>query len=149
MLLFLRVNHLLIRCLEESEATTQAILDTAPDGIITFDASGAIQSLNHAAEGLFGYTADDIVGQQISRLMPALAPAGHSDGLGFALAPGAAHETNGQRRDGTSFPADIASSETSVGNRRLFTSIVRDIAQRKRLEAQLRQLQKMQAMGPW
>jgi PAS domain S-box-containing protein len=145
--LFLRISNPLIRRLEESEASTQTILDTAPDGIITFDASGAIQSLNHAAERLFGYTADEVVGQQIRRLMPAFARAGHTDGLGFGWASGVVQETDGQRRDGTRFPADVALSEMCVGNRRVFTSIVRDIAQRKRLEAQLRQLQKMQAVG--
>jgi PAS domain S-box-containing protein len=146
-LLFLRISHPLIRRLEESEAGTQAILDTAPDGIITFDACGTIQSLNPAAECLFGYTADAMVGQEISRLMPALTRAGHAGGLKFGLAPGVVQETDGQRRDGTGFPADIALSDMCVGNRRLFTIIVRDIAQRKRLETQLRQLQKMQAMG--
>jgi PAS domain S-box-containing protein len=146
-LLFLRISHPLIRRLEESEARTQAILDTAPDGIITFDVDGAIQSLNHAAERLFAWTADEVVGQQIGRLMPALARPGHTNGLRFGLAPGVVQETAGQRRDGTNFPADIALSEMCVGNRRLFTSIVRDIAQRKRLETQLRQLQKMQAVG--
>jgi PAS domain S-box-containing protein len=146
-LLFLRIGHPLIRRLEESEASTQAMLDTAPDGIITFDACGAIQSLNHAAECLFGYTADEMIGQQISRLMPGLARGGDSDDLKLGLAPGIVQETDGRRRDGSSFPADMALSEMCVGNRRLFTSIVRDIAQRKRLEAQLRQLQKMQAIG--
>jgi PAS domain-containing protein len=61
-LLFLRIGHPLIRRLEESEASTQAMLDTAPDGIITFEAGDATQSLNHAAERLFGYTADELVG---------------------------------------------------------------------------------------
>jgi PAS domain S-box-containing protein len=147
MLLFLRISHPLIRRLEESEASTQAILDTAPDGIITFDASGTIQSLNHAAERLFAYSANEAVGQQVSRLMPALAHAGPTQGLRYGLAAGAVQETDAQRRDGTSFPADIALSEMRVGNRRLFTGIVRDITQRKRLEAQIRQLEKMQALG--
>jgi PAS domain-containing protein len=64
--LFVRISNPLIRRLEESEASTQAILDTAPDGIITFDASGTIQSLNHAAERLFSYTADEGLGQRSS-----------------------------------------------------------------------------------
>jgi hypothetical protein len=70
--LFFRLCDPLIRRLEEGEVSTQAILDTAPDGIITFDSRGAIQSVNHAAERLFGYTADEVIGQQIDRLMPTL-----------------------------------------------------------------------------
>jgi PAS domain S-box-containing protein len=145
--LFVRISNPLIRRLEESEASTQAILDTAPDGIITFDASGTIQSLNHAAERLFGYTADEGVGQQFGRLMPLLTCEDRGDGMRLSVSPGVVQETTGQRRDGTSFPADMALSEMRVGDRRLFTAIVRDIAQRQRLEAQLRQLQKMQALG--
>jgi PAS domain S-box-containing protein len=151
--LFFRLCDPLIRRLEESEASTQAILDTAPDGIVTFDGLGAVQSMNHAAERLFGYTADEVVGQSVDRLLPALTREDGTDGLKFSLAHGTGtrlgvvHETTGQHRNGTSFPADVALSEMHVGERRLFTSIVRDIAQRKRLEAQLRQLQKRQAVG--
>jgi PAS domain S-box-containing protein len=151
--LFFRGCNPLIRRLEENEANTQAVLDTAPDGIIIFDDRRIIQSMNRAAERLFGYTADEMVGQRIDRLMPSLIGEVATDGLMFDLTRRngvrlrGVQEMTGQHRNGTSVPTDVALSEMRVGERRLYTGIFRDIAQRKRLEAQLRQLQKMQAIG--
>jgi two-component system cell cycle sensor histidine kinase/response regulator CckA len=152
--LFFRLCDPLIRRLEASEASTQAILDTAPDGIVTFDGEGTIHTVNHAAARLFGYPAADAIGKPIEWLLPALGPGAVDDsGLNQVLArgvsavPGAVQETTAYQRDGSTFPADVALSQARLGEGQLFIAIVRDIAQRKRLEAQIRQLQKMQALG--
>jgi PAS domain S-box-containing protein len=151
--LFLRVSDPLIRRLEESEASTQTILNTAPDGIISFGASGTIHSLNHAAERLFGYLASEVIGQDVSHLIPSLSLDQCDDSLTskaehqVRTERGLVHEATGQRRDGGTFPVDMAMSAVRVGERRLFTCIVRDITQRQHLEGQLRQLQKMEAVG--
>lgn len=151
--IFLRISTPLIRRLRESEANTQAILDTAPDGIITFNADGAIHSLNRAAERLFDCPAHEVIGRPVSRLLPAFSGADCSDNGAFELDRGAAtrlgtiHEAIGQRRDGTTFPVDMTLSETQVGGHRFFVGVVRDITLRKHLESQLRQAQKMEALG--
>jgi PAS domain S-box-containing protein len=145
--LFLRISYPRIRRLEESEANTQAILDTAPEGIITFGPSGNVQSMNHAAARLFGYSAGEMLGQPVSRLLPSLVHEGKPDQLSHSQAPGTSQEVMGQRQDGTGFPAEVALSDIRVGDRQLCTCSVRDITHRKRREAQLRQLQKMQALS--
>ncbi len=129
--------------LREHEAITRAIVNTAVDGIITVDERGRIQSFNPAAERLFGYAAADVLEQSIKILMPPPYRERHDDYIAAYLRTGVkriigvGREVVGQRRDGTMFPIDLAVSEVVLGERRLFTGVVRDITARKRAEMRL------------
>jgi two-component system, LuxR family, sensor kinase FixL len=131
------------QALRESEAKARGILDTAVDAIITIDAGGIIESFNRAAERLFGYAPREVIGQNVRLLMPEPDRGQHDGYLRNYLATGRAkiigigREVVAQRKDGMLFPADLAVSEVRVGNRVLFTGIVRDITERKRLEQEI------------
>ena len=130
--------------LRNSEARLRAIVDTATDGIITIDEQGTVQSFNAAAARLFGYAAEEVVGQNVKLLMPAEYRDHHDEYISNYLRTGErkiigiGREVAGQRRDGTRFPLDLAVSEVRLGERRLFTGIVRDITARKEAEEALR-----------
>ena len=126
--------------LSDSEARMHAILETAVEGIITIDERGAIESLNPAAERIFGFSAAEITGQNISRLMPSPYRKEHDSYLanyrqsGKAKIIGIGREVSGRRKDGTIFPMDLSVSEVRLSDRRVFTGFIRDITERKRLE---------------
>ena len=127
----------------ESEARTRAILAAAVDAIIIIDAVGTIESLNTAAEKLFGYTAPEMVGQNVKMLMPAPYRLEH-DGylLNYTTTSikkiiGIGRQAVGLRKNGETFPFEVAVSEVQTGGRRLFTGIVRDITERVRIERSL------------
>jgi PAS domain S-box-containing protein len=127
----------------ESEARTRAILAAAVDAIIIIDASGTIESLNKAAERLFGHTSSEMVGQNVKMLMPAPYKAEHDGYLrnytstGVKKIIGIGREVVGLRKNGETFPMELAVSEVQTGGRRLFTGIVRDITERKLIERRL------------
>jgi PAS domain S-box-containing protein len=129
--------------LVESEAKMRAVLSTAVDGIITIDERGIIDTINEAAQRLFGYRADELIGQNVSMLMPEPYRSEHDTYIRNFLTTGQAHiigigrEVVGLRKDGQSFPMDLAVSEVRVGERRLFTGIARDLTDRKRMEREL------------
>lgn len=123
------------RSADESAARARAIVNTAPDAIITFDETGAIDSFNPAAEPMFACAAEDAVGRPISQFLPDLGRE--------ALATEEFHglverETLARRTDGSLFPADLSVTEMRLGGRRVFTAFVRDITERKRTEEELR-----------
>jgi two-component system sensor kinase FixL len=127
-----------------SEAKIKAVLETATDGIISIDSRGRVESMNSAAERIFGYTKDRVIGQNVSMLMPESFAAQHDHHLNSYLHTGQAkiigigREVSGRRSDGAVFPMELAVSELEFGNERSFTGIVRDISARKRTEEQLR-----------
>lgn len=129
--------------LRESEERLRAILQTAVEGIITIDERGVIESLNPAAERMFGYSADELVGRNVSALMPSPYRQEHDAYIGNYLKTGHAkiigigREVVGQHKDGSVFPMDLAVSEVPLEGRRLFTGFVRDITERKRLEREI------------
>lgn len=129
----------------ESEAQTKAILAAAVDAIIIIDAKGTIESLNTATETLFGYAASEMVGQNVKMLMPAPYKAEHDGYLknytttGVKKIIGIGREVVGLRKNGNTFPMDLAVSEVQTGGRRLFTGIVRDITDRKNYERTLQE----------
>jgi len=129
--------------LHDSEERLRAILDTAVEGIITIDERGLIESVNAAAEKTFGYTAQELIGRNVSVLMPNPDRQKHDGYLanyartGHARIIGIGREVVGQRKDGTVFPMDLSVSEVKLENRRLFTGFVRDITERKRLEKEV------------
>jgi PAS domain S-box-containing protein len=131
--------------LRDSAARLQAIVDTAVDGIITIDMHGTIESFNPAAVRLFGYTADEVIGHNVSLLMPSPYREEHDGYLTRYLRTGEPHiigigrEVRGQRKDGTTFPVALAVSEMRLGTRRMFTGILHDLTARVQMEATLRQ----------
>lgn len=127
----------------ESEAKAQAILETTVDGIITIDAEGTIESFNQAAEDIFGYDAEEVIGENVKILMPSPYREEHDEYLrsyhetGRKKIIGIGREVRGRRKDGSTFPLDLAVSEVELGDRTIFTGIVRDISERRRLEKEI------------
>src|SRR5215510_6058125 len=122
--------------LRDSEARTHAILQTAVDGIITIDIQGLIESFNPAAERLFGYSAEEVLGQNVRVLMPSPYRQEHDGYIARYLQTAEPHiigigrEVRAQRKDGTTFPIALAVSEVQLAGRRLFTGIVHDLTAR-------------------
>lgn len=135
-------NEELVRA---SDAKTRAILETAVDGIITIDEMGTVLSANPATERLFGYAADEMIGRNINMLMPEPYRSAHDGYLsryrqtGERRIIGIGREVEGQRKDGSTFPMDLAVGEAIISGSRIFTGIVRDVTARKRTEEELRQ----------
>jgi two-component system sensor kinase FixL len=127
----------------ESEAKARAVLGTTVDGIITIDAEGTVESFNSAAEDIFGYDAEEVIGENVKMLMPSPYREEHDEYLrsyhetGRKQIIGVGREVRGQRKDGSTFPMDLAVSEVELGDRLLFTGIVRDISERRRLEKEI------------
>ena len=133
--------------LRESQGRIQAILDTAVDAIITIDEHGIVESANPAVERLFGYAPADLIGRNISILTPSPHRELHDEYIarylrtGEARVIGTGREVEGLRRDGTTFPLELALSEVSGSRERRFTGIIRDITARKHAEQVLRESQ--------
>ncbi|MBA4149153.1 MAG: PAS domain S-box protein [Verrucomicrobia bacterium] len=132
--------------LRDNEERMRAILQTAVEGIITIDERATVELINPAAEKLFGYSASEVIGQNVSMLMPSPYREEHDtymhnySSTGHPKIIGIGREVVGQRKDGSVFPMDLAVSEVRLANKRLFTGFVRDITERKRAEAQLADL---------
>ena len=130
---------------EASEGQMRAILDTAADAIVTIDDHGAIQSFNRAAESIFQYTATDVIGENVSMLMPDEFAVHHDGYLAKynetreAQIIGVTRELIGKRCDGHQFPMELSVSETRSAEHVTFTGIVRDISARKLAQDELRQ----------
>ena len=131
------------RTLGDTDERLRAILQTAVEGIITIDEHGIVESMNPAAEKTFGFKAEEVIGKNVSILMPSPHREEHDSYLGNYLRSGHAkiigigREVVGQRKDGSVFPMDLAVSEVRLTDRRLFTGFVRDITERKRLEREI------------
>ena len=127
----------------ESTSRLEAILNNAVDAIITIDEQGIVDSANPAAERLFGYAINEIIGQNVKMLMPAPYREEHDGylqnyvGGGPRKIIGIGREVVGRRKDGSTFPMHLAVSEFHDGHRRLFTGIVRDISDLKERQARL------------
>jgi PAS domain S-box-containing protein len=126
--------------LRDTEARMYAILHTIADGIITFNNSGIIEDFTPNAERIFGYTTQEVIGRNISILMPEsvhwlydvyLLRMNRGSGTTGEC------EIEGRRKDGTTFPLELAVSEMMLGGQRHFTCMVRDITRRKRIQEEL------------
>jgi PAS domain S-box-containing protein len=125
--------------LRDTQEQTQAIVDTAADGILTVDEEGRVTSFNAAAIRLFGYPRAEVVGQHVSLLLPSFPNKGASDEQltlrrSGAPAPGGRREVEGRRKDGTTFPMEMAAGVRQTGAQRSYTVIVRDLTERKQAE---------------
>lgn len=132
------------------------VLDTIVDGVITIDEYGIIRSYNRACAKLFGYSAEEVLGKNITVLMPPSFRPEHDGYLAHYRATreakiiGVGREVLGQRKDGTVFPIEIAIGATDKGGEHRFVGIIRDITEQREAamaHEQLRQSQKMDALG--
>jgi len=133
--------------LAEREQQFRSILETVPDAMIVIDAEGVIQSFSSAAERVFGYTAAEIRGQNVSRLMPSPYREAHDGYLdryrrtGERRIIGIGRVVVAQRKDGTTFPMELSVGEAKPGARGLFTGFVRDLSEKQHFEMRLHELQ--------
>jgi PAS domain S-box-containing protein len=124
-----------------SKGETRAIVESVVDGIITINEQGTIKSFNPAAERIFGYESTEVINQNVNILMPEPDHSRHDSYLTNYLRTsqakiiGIGREVTGQRKDGTTFPIDLAVSEMHIGEQSLFIGITRDITERKKAEA--------------
>ena len=129
--------------LARSEARTTAIVNTALDAIITVDEGGTIRSINPATERIFGYGNAELVGADVNVLVADAEGDEHPGDMrrylvtGFSDVLGAGREAVARRKDGTVFPIDISVSEARVDDDRMFVGLIRDITERKQVEAEL------------
>ena len=137
-----------IREVESVRARMENILNTAGEGIITVDSQQRITLFNRQAEKLFGYRAEEVLGQPLSLLMPEqfqAAHTGHVDHFGqeeviFRAMGQREVEILGRRKDGSTFPMEVAISKVEVGGEINFTAMLHDITERKKVEEDLRKL---------
>jgi PAS domain S-box-containing protein len=146
----------IIRDMTEQHQTAEllrSVLDHTLDGTISIDERGTVSLFNRAAERIFQYPASDVVGRNIKMLMPEPFHSEHDRYLtnylntGVAKIIGIGREVEGRRKDGSTFPLDLAVTEFELEKKRYFLGSVRDISERKKLEEQYRQAQKMEAVG--
>jgi two-component system sensor kinase FixL len=129
--------------LHDSRERMRAILQTAVEGIITINERGIVETMNPAAEKIFLYKAAEVMGQNVSMLMPAPYHQEHDGYLANyrrtrkAKIIGIGREVVGRRKNGTTFPMDLSVGEMRVAGGRMFTGIIRDITERKRLEKEI------------
>jgi two-component system sensor kinase FixL len=129
------------------EAHLQSILDTVPEAMIVIDERGIMRSFSSAAERLFGYRADEALEQNVKILMPTPYRENHDGYLQRYMHTGERHIIGigrvvvGRRKDGSTFPMELAVGEMNSGNRRFFTGFIRDLTERQKTEARLQELQ--------
>jgi PAS domain S-box-containing protein len=138
---------------QESEARYRGLLEAAPDGMVVVNQAGAIVLLNAQAERQFGYRRDELLGQKVTDIIPkgfaerliADTFRTAADSMAHQMSTGI--ELQGHRKDGSQFPVEIMLSPLEIAGDVMVTAAIRDISERKLLERQWRQSQKMEAVG--
>ncbi len=142
-----RTDDTAARELAAREAHLRSIYDTAPDALIVIDARGSIQSYSAAAERMFQWRASEVLGRNIKVLMPAPYREAHDGYINHYLDTGQRRIIGigrivvGERKDGTTFPMELAVGEVRSEEGRVFTGFVRDLTERQATEARLQELQ--------
>src|SRR5215218_4196626 len=130
--------------LRKSEARYRTVLDAAFDAIVTITPEGIVRWFNRGAERIFGYRAEEVIGQPVTLLMPeryrelCVARLHRYLRTGEARVVGGTTELVGLRKDGSEYPIEMSLGETHENGQRLFTGVIRDITERKELEKELR-----------
>jgi PAS domain S-box-containing protein len=128
--------------LRQREAQLSAVLDSTADGVVAVDARGRVESFNRAAEVIFGYRSDEVVGRPIEGLFE-----GEERLYGDPALQLGVRESTGRRKSGECFPMDLAVAEVRLGSRRLFILSVQDITERKRTAETLLRTERLRALG--
>jgi two-component system sensor kinase FixL len=129
------------------DAHLRSILETIPDAMVVVDEHGLILSFSAAAEAMFGFTERDLLGENVSTLMPSPDRERHDSYLGRYLHTGErkiigiGRVTTARHRDGTTFPIDLHIGEARIDNERVFTGFIRDLTERQQTERRLHDLQ--------
>ncbi|HXI30298.1 MAG TPA: PAS domain S-box protein [Vicinamibacterales bacterium] len=137
----------------ESDARQGAILEAAHDAIVTMDQELNIREFNPAAEQMFGYARLDVLGRNVEMLLPAdarvqrMRALSNYQKMGRGPLAGRQVELRGLRADGTEFPLELTVARIGTDTRAELTGFFRDITERRALEEQLRQSQKLEAIG--
>jgi two-component system sensor kinase FixL len=137
----------LAAALLEREAHLRSILDTIPDGMVVIDDRGIIQSFSATAERMFGFTAEEVCGRNVNMLMPSPYRESHDGYISRYLATGErriiglGRVVTAQRKDGSTFPIELAVGEVKADGHRLFTGFLRDLTERQRTLRRLQELQ--------
>jgi two-component system sensor kinase FixL len=133
--------------LAEREAHLRSILETIPEAMIVIDEGGLMRSFSHAAERLFGWRAEEVIGRNVNMLMPEPYRTQHDGYLeryyrtGERRIIGIGRVVVGERRDGSTFPMELAVGEMSGNKGRFFTGFIRDLTERQETETRLQELQ--------
>lgn len=133
--------------LSQREQHLQSIIDTVPEAMIVIDEEGLVQSFSATAEAMFGFSESEILGENVSALMPSPDRERHNNYLkryvetGERRVIGIGRVTTARRRDGVTFPVHLNVGETRIANQRLFTGFVEDLTERQETEHRLRDLQ--------
>ena len=137
----------------ESKQGLDLMLENVADGLIAIEEHGIIRVFNATAQQIFGYAKEEVVGKNVSMLMPEPDRGQHDSYLrnyrhtGKAQITGVSREVIGRRKDGSSFPLELGIGEVLVGGRRIYIGTLRDISDKKRMEEQLRHSLKMESLG--
>ena len=137
----------------DEAALMRTIIATATEGIVTMTPAGTIELVNRAAELMFGYGPGELIGQDVTMLMPSPYREEHSSYVqnyldtGQAKVIGIGREVVARRRDGSQFPIHLSVGEGKVGNRRVFVAILSDISLRKELQSRLSLAERLVAIG--
>ena len=133
--------------LARREAHLRSILETIPDAMIVIDEDGLMRDFSHAAERLFGWTPDEVIGKNVRMLMPSPYREAHDGYLqryyrtGERRIIGIGRVVVGERKDGSTFPMELAVGEVPVTEGRFFTGFIRDLTERQHTETRLQELQ--------
>lgn len=147
-------NQLCDLALRESEMKFHAVLDAIVDAVIAIDKGGIIQLVNPAAQALFGYQSEELLGQNVRMLMPSPDREAHDQYLANYLRTGVkkiigiGREVIGRRKDGTVFPLYLSVGEAREGLRHWFVAVIHDLTRRKRVEEQLLMLSSAVQQSP-
>jgi PAS domain S-box-containing protein len=141
------------RAMIESERRYRLLWETCPDAVILMDTAGKILFANPAVYDVFGYTPDELTGENLEAIQPESLRGAHRTGIegylraGVRSLHGRAIETLGRRRNGVEFPIEVSFSDMELDGQRRFVGFIRDITERKRAERELRENQEQFAVA--
>ncbi|HWR53052.1 MAG TPA: PAS domain S-box protein [Bryobacteraceae bacterium] len=141
------------RALRDSESKLRTVFEAVSQGILAVDEEGRITAVNRRTEEIFGYTRDELTGSPLALLLPEHSidtlrtDAGDHSGPPPAQLTSASLDVAARRRDGTGFPVEMSVRGVELQGRRLTVAVITDATERKRLEEQLRQTQKLESLG--